>query len=219
MKLVRAAIALVLILTAMVTIMAYPVMPDTVASHWNAAGEMDGTLPKFWGLTLLPLIMYGCCVLFAVLPRIDPLRDNYGKFQAYYDGFILVFSVFLLVIQLQIILWGLGVPISPNLMMPVVMGILFVYLGFFLEHAEPNWFIGIRTPWTLSSATVWRKTHRIAAMLFKLAGLVSLAGVLAGQYAYLFIIIPVVAVAVFTTVYSYVEFHKEEDAGTGGLMV
>src|SRR5512136_131192 len=145
MKLVRAAIALVLIITAAITIMAYPVMPDKVVSHWNAAGVVDGTMPKLFGLSLIPLLMLGFSALFLVLPRFDPLRENYQYFQDYYDGFILVFAVFLTAIQLQIILWGLGIPVSPNLILPVMMGVLFIYLGFLLEHVEQNWFIGIRT--------------------------------------------------------------------------
>jgi uncharacterized membrane protein len=216
MKLVRAAIAFVLIITAGMTIGAYPVMPDAVASHWNAAGDLDGTLPKFWGLILIPLLMYGFCALFTALPRFDPLRENYRKFQDYYDGFILVFAVFLLAIQIQIILWGLGIFISPNLILPVLMGGLFIYLGFLLEHAEPNWFVGIRTPWTMSSASVWRKTHQLGAKLFKLAGAASIIGIFAGMYAFLFILVPVIAVSLITVVYSYIEFKKERVSGTGG---
>lgn len=219
MKLIRPAIMLVLVLTALITLAVYPLMPVEVGTHWNAAGDLDGTLPKFWGLILIPLLMYGLCALFAALPRIDPLKNNYQKFQAPYEKFILVFAVFLFSIQLQIILWGLGIEVSPTIVMPAMIGILFISLGFLLEHAEPNWFVGIRTPWTLSSATVWKKTHQIAATLFKLAGLVSMVGVLSGRYAYLFIIVPVIAVAVFTTVYSYVEFQREQDTGTGGLKV
>jgi uncharacterized membrane protein len=216
MKLIRPAIALVLVLTAVITLAAYPVLPDVVASHWNAAGELDGTMPKFWGLALIPLLMYGFCALLAVLPRIDPLRKNYEKFRDYYEGFILVFAAFLFFIQLQIILWGLGIHVSPNFTMPVMIGILFMYIGFLMEHAEPNWFIGIRTPWTLSSDSVWKKTHRRAGALFKLAGAVSFIGILAGIYAWLFILVPAIAVAVYTVVYSYVEFRSEQAAGEGG---
>jgi len=209
MKLIRPAIILVLVLTAVLTLIMYPVMPDLVASHWNSAGDVNGTMPKFWGLLLIPLLMYGFCALLAVLPRIDPLRDNYRKFQDYYDGFILVFAAFLFFVQLEIILWGLGIRVSPNVTMPVMIGVLFIYVGFLLEHAEPNWFVGIRTPWTLSSDSVWRKTHTVGAKLFKLAGLVSMAGILAGTYAWLFILIPAIAVAVYTVVYSYNEYRKE----------
>jgi len=215
MKLIRPAIALVLVLTAVITLVAYPVMPDVVASHWNAAGELDGTMPKFWGLALIPLLMYGFCALLAVLPRIDPLRKNYQKFRDYYEGFILVFATFLFFIQLQIILWGTGTRVSPNLTLPISMGFLFIYIGFLMEHAEPNWFVGIRTPWTLSSDSVWKKTHQRAGVLFKLAGAVSMIGTFAGIYAWLFILVPAIAVAVYTVVYSYVEFRKEQAAGEG----
>jgi uncharacterized membrane protein len=215
MKLIRVAIALVLILTAVMTLAVYPVMPDVVASHWNAAGDLNGTLPKFWGLILIPILMCFFCALLVVLPRIDPLRDNYRKFQDYYDGFILVFAAFFFFIQLEIILWGLGIRVSPNLIMPVMIGILFIYIGFLLEHAEPNWFVGIRTPWTLSSGSVWKKTHQKGALLFKLAGVVSMIGILAGVYAWLFILLPAIAVAISTVVYSYVEFRREQTVGTG----
>jgi uncharacterized membrane protein len=213
MKLIRIAIALVLILTAVITLSVYPMMPDSVASHWNAAGDLDGTMPKFWGLILIPLLMYGLCALLMVLPRIDPLRTNYQKFQDSYEGFILVFAAFLFIIQLQIILWGRGIHLSPNLTFPVMIGILFISIGFLLEHAEPNWFVGIRTPWTLSSDSVWKKTHRKGAKLFKLAGVVSMIGILAGMFAWLFILVPAFAVALYTVVYSYTEFKKEQAAG------
>jgi len=209
MKLIRAAILFVLFLTAIITIVAYPFMSDTVVSHWNAAGEADGTLPKFWGLVFIPLLMAGCSALFFVLPCIDPLRQNYRKFQNYYDGFILVLAIFLLGVQIQIISWGLGIPVNPNLMLPVLLGMLFIYIGFLFGHAEPNWFIGIRTPWTLSSTTVWKKTHNLGAKLFKLAGAVSMIGIFAGRFAFLFVIVPVIAVSLITVVYSYTEFRKE----------
>jgi uncharacterized membrane protein len=216
MKLIRVAITLVLILTAVMTLVVYPMMPDVVPSHWNAAGDLNGTLPKFWGLILIPVLMCFFCGLLVVLPRVDPLRENYKNFQASYDGFILVFAAFFFFVQLEIILWGLGTRISPNLTMPVMIGILFISIGFLLEHAEPNWFVGIRTPWTMSSVSVWKKTHLMGAKLFKLAGVASMAGVLAGPYAYLFILVPVIAVAIATVVYSYVEFRKERTAGEAG---
>lgn len=216
MKLIRPAVVLVFIFTAVITLAAYPLMPDAVASHWNAAGEVDGTMLKFQALAILPLLMIGFSALFFVLPRFDPLRQNYARFQDYYDGFMLVFALFLFAIQVQIILWGIGIPVSPNHLLPVLMGALFIYLGFLLEHAEPNWFVGIRTPWTLSSATVWRKTHRLGAELFRLAGIASLIGFFAGTYAILFILVPVIAVSVITVVYSYVEFDRERSAGTAG---
>jgi uncharacterized membrane protein len=208
-KLIRTAIIAGLLITLIITLAAYPSVPDMVVSHWNAAGKADGYMSKLWGLGLIPLIMTGFVALFAVLPRIDPYRKNYEKFRDYYEGFILLFVFFMLAIQVQIILWSSGYRISPNLTFPFLVGTLFIYIGFLLGHAEQNWFVGIRTPWTLSSETVWKKTHEIGGKLFKIAGVIAFAGVMAGEYALWFILVPALAVAVITVLYSYFEYQKE----------
>jgi uncharacterized membrane protein len=210
MKLIRFAIITGIVVTILTTAAAYPALPDMVASHWNAAGQADGSMDKVTGLFLIPLIMIGCVALFALLPRIDPLKKNYEKFRNYYDGFVLLCVLYLLAIQAQMILWNMGYQISPNLTFPVLFGALFIYLGFLLGHAEQNWFVGIRTPWTLSSVTVWKKTHERGGKLFRIAGLISCLGVFAGRFAFWFILVPVLAVALYTVVYSYFEFQKEQ---------
>ena len=215
MKLIRYAIIIGLIITFILTIAIYPAAPDRVVSHWNAAGQADGYMSKLWGLSLIPLIMTGLVGLFTLLPRIDPHKMNYEKFRDYYEGFILLFVFFLLAIQVQIILWSLGYQVSTNLTFPPLMGILFIYIGFLLGHAEQNWFVGIRTPWTLSSKTVWKKTHELGGKLFKIAGVISCAGIVAGAYALWFILVPVLAVTVCTVVYSYLEFQKEVNSQKG----
>ena len=211
MNFIRIAIIAGLILTFLVSLAAYPVLPDQVVSHWNAAGEPDGSMGKLAGTGLVPLITVALVALLLFLPRIDPLRKNYDAFRDWYDGFILAFVLFMLAIQCQIILWSLGYRISMNLVMPVLVGLLFVYTGFFLEKVEPNWFAGIRTPWTLSSPAVWKKTHMLGGKLFKIAGIVSCAGALVPDRAIWFILVPVLASALATVVYSYYAFRKEQD--------
>jgi uncharacterized membrane protein len=213
---VRYGIVAVLILTLAITILAYPALSDMIPSHWNMAGEVDAYLPKIWGVLIIPLLMVPLTALFFLLPRIDPLKENYEKFRPYYDGFILVFLVFFLLIQLQIILWGLGYQISPNLIVPLLAGALFIYLGFLVEHAEQNWFVGIRTPWTLSSEQVWKKTHVLGGKLFKIAGFIAMAGVFFGDYAFWFVLVPPLSVAVYTVAYSYFEYQKEMEGTAAG---
>lgn len=111
---IRYGVIAIILLIITITIGVYPGLPDLIPSHWNAAGDVDGYLPVFWGVLLIPVLMIGFTVLLYILPRFDPLIENYRKFQHYYEGFILVFAVFLAVIQVQILLWGMGFLISPN---------------------------------------------------------------------------------------------------------
>jgi uncharacterized membrane protein len=185
------------------TVAFYPLLPPAFASHWNVLGMTDGSMDKLPGLAIVPLIMVACVALFFVLPRIDPLRQNFEKFRNYYEGFVLVFVLYLFVIQALMILWNVAHPVDMNIAFTVLFGILFICTGFLLEHAEPNWFMGIRTPWTLSSETVWKKTHEAGGKLFKLAGIESLLGALAGPYTVVFILVPAIVVAAYTVVYSY----------------
>ncbi len=211
---IRYGIILVIVLTLAITVLAYPALPDRIPSHWNINGEVDGYSSTLWGVLIVPLIMVSLTALLFLLPRIDPLRANYQKFRRYYDGFILVFAAFLFVIQLQILLSGLGYPVSPTLVYPVILGGLFIYLGFLIEHAEQNWFVGIRTPWTLSSEQVWKKTHARGGTLFKIAGIIAIAGVLFGRYSLWFVLVPVLVVSVYLVVYSYLEFQREKETAS-----
>lgn len=187
----------------------YPQMPEEIASHWNAQGQADGYMSKFWGLFLMPIIIFGLDLLFVAILKTDPLKENIEKSRKYYDGFIILFSVFMLFIYLWTIMWNTGIKINPNAIFPIGFGILFYYLGILCENVKRNWFIGIKTPWTLSSDKVWEKTHKVGGKLFKIAGIIAFAGALFQNYAFLFILVPAIFVAVYTIFYSYFEYKKE----------
>lgn len=160
----------------------YPYLPEQMASHWNARGEVDGYMSKAWGTFLMPIVILGLGLLFMVIVRIDPLRANFEKFRKYYDGFIILFSAFLFCLNLWMLLWNIGYQLSLNIVMPIGIGLLIFCSGILCENVKRNWFIGIMTPWTLSSDIVWDKTHRIGAKLFKAVGIVILAGVFWPDY-------------------------------------
>ncbi|MDO8670512.1 MAG: SdpI family protein, partial [Dehalococcoidia bacterium] len=197
-------------LSIIVGVYFYPQMPESMATHWNASGEVNGHMERLWGLFLVPVIMAGLVLLFIAIPRIDPLKANIEQFRNYYDGFIVVLSLFMLCVYFQTVLWNLGVEVSPNIVLPIGLGLLYYYMGILMEHARRNYFIGIRTPWTLSSDRVWDKTHKLGSKLFKVAGAVALVGAAFPRHAIWFILIPVVLVAAYTVVYSYVEYQKEQ---------
>jgi len=187
----------------------YPQMPEKVASHWNAQGKVDDYMSKGWGLFLMPLMSVGFFLLFMLIPKIDPLKENIKKFRKYFDGFIVLLILFLFYVYLLTVFWNIGLRFNMSQLMTPAMGILFYYCGVLIENAKRNWFIGIRTPWTLSSETVWDKTHKIGSKLFKAAGIVAFLGILFPKQAIFFVIIPVILVTVYTLIYSYFEYQKE----------
>lgn len=206
-KTIIAALVIILISFA-VGIYLYPKMPERMASHWNIQGRVDGYMPKFWGLFLMPIISVGLLLFFLLIPKIDPLKKNIQKFRKYFDLFILFFIVFLFYLYLLTIFWNLGLRFNMVRMMVPALGILFYYVGILVKNAKRNWSIGIRTPWTLSNEKVWTKTHKIGGLLFKIAGVIVLLGALFQRYAFFFLI-PVIAVTLYLLFYSYFEYQKQ----------
>jgi len=199
----------VILLSFIIGIYFYPQMPEKIASHWNAQGQVDGYMSKFWGLFLMPLLSMMLFLLFIAIPKIDPLKHNIEKFREYYDGFVVLIIVYLFYVYLLTIFWNIGIRFSMVQPLAPAMGILFYYIGILIENAKRNWFIGIRTPWTLSSEKVWEKTHKIGGKLFKIAGIIAFIGVFFQRYALFFILVPIILVAAYTIVYSYFEYQKE----------
>ncbi len=208
-KVIIIALGIILI-SFLIGIYFYPQMPEQMASHWNATGEVDGFLPKFWGLFLIPMMSLGLFLLFLVIPKIDPLKANIEKFRKYFDGFIILIFGFLFYIYLLTIFWNLGFRFAlPQLMIPAL-GALFYYCGILVENAKRNWFIGIRTPWTLSNEQVWDKTHKLGGKLFKSAGLIAFFGIIFVDYAPYFILFPIIFIAFYLIAFSYFEYQRQE---------
>jgi len=199
----------IIVVSSLIGMYFYPRMPGAIASHWNIRGEVDGYMSKFWGLFLMPLISLCLLLLFVLIPKIDPLKGNIEKFRNYYDGFIVLMIVFLFYVYLLTIFWNVGLRFNMIQLLAPAFGILFYYCGILIENAKRNWFIGIRTPWTLSSDKVWERTHKIGGRLFKITGVVGLLGVLFHDYAMLFILMPVLLITAYTVLYSYFEYQKE----------
>ncbi len=186
----------------------YPSMPEKMASHWNSEGKVNGYMSKSVALFLIPLVILFLSLLFIAIPKIDPLKENIKSFRKYYDGFVILFLTFMLSLHIQIILWNIGIKIPFNMFIPFWIGILFFYTGILLENAKQNWFVGIRTPWTLSSRVVWEKTHKLGGKLFKIAAIIVLIGVIFPKYTIWFILIPIFVSAFYLVVYSYFEYQK-----------
>lgn len=203
-------VALILLLLSFLAgAYAYTRLPERVASHWNAQGQADGYTTRFWGAFLLPIVTAGLLLLLLGLPRTDPLKANFPAFRAQYEVFVTLFVGFMFYIHVLTILINLGVGLDILRWMSPVFGVLFFYIGVLVEKAKRNWFVGIRTPWTLSSDRVWDKTHALGGKLFKVSGLLAFLGVLFPKLGLFFVLVTAILAALITTVYSYIEFQRE----------
>jgi immunity protein, SdpI family len=157
----------------------YGRLPAQVPSHWDLYGQVNNTMGRLWAVLLLPAITAGLWLLMLALPRIDPRRASYAEFAGTYWLFLNALTLFLAVLYVATLGTALGWLIAVPQIIGAGVGLLFMVLGNELGRVKPNWFVGIRTPWTLSDPEVWRRTHRVGGRLFFAAGLlIVLASVL-----------------------------------------
>ena len=187
---------------------AYPAMPERVASHWGIDGKVNGYLSREAGTYFVPALAAVIFALLYLLPMIDPKRENYRLFQKEYDELVAVIIAFLYYIYLLTLAYNMGYAFNLLQLIAPGFGALFLYAGVVLGKAKQTWFVGIRTPWTLSSEIVWNKTHALGSKLFIAAGIVALLGLVVPQMFVAAVAI-VIASAVATFAYSYVEYRKE----------
>ncbi len=203
-------IIIITILAFLIGAYFYPLLPAKVAAHWNAAGQVDGYMSRFWGTFLMPLVSLVMAVLFIIIPRIDPKAANIEKFRGYFDRFTIILFLFLLYIYLLTLNWQFtGGGFNMVVWLVPAFAVLFYAAGILIEHADTNWSIGIRTPWTLSNEVVWKKTHALGSKLFKVSALIGLLGLIWTNLAVYFILAPVILSAFGAAVYSYIVYRKQ----------
>lgn len=192
------------------TICFYNKLPEQIPIHWNWAGEVDNYANKSLGAFFAPIAMVLIWMGMLILPKIDPKKENYNKFQSSYEIVIGVIVTFLFGLQMALILISLGYNISMNKIIMLMMGIMFMIIGNYLPKAKSNFFYGIKTPWTLSSEVSWRKTHRLGGKLFVLSGIVTIisTAILQGKYQTILMTTTLMAIVIILIVASY--FYSKE---------
>jgi uncharacterized membrane protein len=209
MRIANMVVLAVIIFSFVLSMLLYPHMPDQMPMHWNTAGEVDSYMPKFWGLFLLPLISVGILLLFIAIPRVDPLKRNIEKFRSYFDGFIVLIILFMFYVYLLTIFWSVNITYNMTQMLMPALAVLFFYIGVLVGKTKRNWFIGIRTPWTLSSDKVWERTHSRGGKLFMAVGVITFFATFSDVYAIWMVLVPILTVVAYLFVFSYFEYQKE----------
>jgi uncharacterized membrane protein len=194
------------------TILAWSRMPARVPVHWNIRGEVDRIGSRLELLLLGPLLLLFLWGVFEVLgvidPRIaaprDPEKTEAERSGALQTAFALLLCL-VFALHVILLLHGMGILDEPRRIIALWLAAFLLLFGNFMGRLRPSWFVGIRTPWTLSSDDVWRRTHRLAARLMVGGGglLLLLALVLPPQAALVAGIVLVLACTLAPAVVSF----------------
>lgn len=185
----------------------YPYLPDKVPTHWNIHGEIDGYGSKLFGAFGMPLINLGIYLLYVVLPYVDPKRNNYESFKPTYQLYKYIIIIFFFCLHVITMLNATGINISIMTFIIIAMSLLFILMGNAMGRVKHNYFIGIKTPWTLANEEVWKRTHRLAAPLWVAGGILNLILFLLGIGAYSFLVV-IIIISIVPSVYSYIIYRK-----------
>lgn len=198
----------ILVLSFVLAIIAIPYMPLLMASHWGISGEVDGYMPRMTALFLMPFISLAMYVLFLFLPKLELYQKNFKQFEGHYENFMIVIFSFMFYIYLLSLAWNYGFVFNLTQFMAPGLSVLFFYTATLLQNTKMNWFVGVRTPWTMSDPIVWEKTHKLGARLFKLVALLTLIGMVFPSITFYVFFIPLIISIVIIYIYSYWQYTK-----------
>ncbi len=194
-----------------VSVAVYPQLPERVPTHWNIHGEVDDYSSRAFGAFLIPMIMIGVAIITPLMPKIDPRRSNYAKFESTYWFMINLVLTFMLAVHFVVLAVTLGADIPIERVIPFGVGALFAIIGNVMPRTRSNWSFGIRTPWTLSSDRVWERTHRVGGYLMFAGGLIVMVAAFAAP-AHLVAPVTICSIMGATAgafIYSYAAWRQE----------
>jgi uncharacterized membrane protein len=205
------ATSLLLIVTMFVlAIVSWPIAPDRMPTHWNGAGDIDRLGGRAEGLFVIPLVALAIYALMLFLPRIDPRRAHYDAFAGPYLLLRTAVLGLLFITYIAVHLSIRGKAVNITTLTTVAGGVFFIVIGNYLPKIQSNWFVGFRTPWTLTSEHSWHKTHRLAGRLFVISGLAIVATGLLWPAALTTVFMTTVAVAALVSaIYSYFAWRDD----------
>ncbi len=188
----------------------YGVMPERMVTHWGLYGQPNGWMSKFWGLAMFPLINLFMLGVYFFVPKFEPKKENLASFRKEYDKLMLWIFLVLNYIVVLSYLYNLGVVFDMGRMIMPALGVMYIAIGVILPKSKQNFMVGIRTPWTLSSESVWEKTHIMGGKLFVASGIVTvLAILLPVMWGFLISVGSVLLSSVLVMIYSWKEYHIE----------
>ncbi len=201
-----------LVIAAMVLFLAltWSQLPERMAVHWNASFQVDRYGSRLAAAGLFPVLALAFWLGIPLLRRLDPRREHYERFDATFWIVVNLLVLMLAALEVAVVGFNLGWPVDMQRVVLGLLGLLFVALGNYMPRVRSNWWMGIRTPWTLSSERVWRETHRVGGRTFVLGGLVTIvAAFLPKPVAPWVALVGLVLGGFVPVVWSYVLWRRE----------
>jgi uncharacterized membrane protein len=198
------------VLMLCITAAVFTRLPAEVPTHWDLHGQVNGTMAKFPGAFLASAMAIVLWFVLPLLRRIDPRRASYERFDATFYLVVNAVALILAMVQGLTLAVGLGMRVDMTRSILVGLGVMFAVLGNYMPRLRSNWWMGIRTPWTLESEEVWRRTHRFGGRTFMAAGIiVVLATLLPTEAAGTIAFAAMMIAGLLPVVYSYFVWRSE----------
>lgn len=190
----------------------WPRLPDQIPVHWNLAGEVDGYGDRFVGLLLMPLVAVGLYGMLRLIYLIDPGKANYASFLPAFAAIRMTILFMIAAVYFAAVAATFGRRVDMTSIACLGLAVVLAVTGNFMGKLRPNWFVGVRTPWTLSSKLSWDKTHRLAGWLSMLMALsMAAAGIVRTAWMLLAAITICVLCVGWSVVYSYLVYRRDPD--------
>ena len=189
----------------------YNRLPEQVATHFGPTGEADGWSSRSFAAFGIPLLAFFIFSLMNALPKILPRAENFSQFADTYWTVVTMMVAFMLAMHVVILGKALGWPVDVPTFVLLGVGALFVILGNLMPRVKSNWVLGIRTPWTLDSETVWHETHRLGGRTMVAGGIITMIAAFLPEAIKPWVALGALMLGAFVpAVYSYVVWRREK---------
>lgn len=205
-----------IIASSALSLWAYPHLSARVPTHWDLAGQVNGSSSRLAAVIFPPAILVMTLLLMIALPLVSPRNFRIDGFAgSYYAIFVATVAV-LTYLQVVVLRAQLGGSAPADATVDAAIGALLAVVGNFMGKTRKNFFVGVRTPWTLASDEVWLRTNRLAGMLMVIGGLALLTTSVVPSLATTVLLAVSAAVVVVPVAYSYVLYQRIVGFGGGG---